>query len=303
MQQSLKSISSNGLKYLLICVAGFAVAGNVAASGLDRTAVLRAKHASLAEQLRQNQFQRPLVLFSSEAGSRLEGEAYAVVNYSFNAVNTGLNNAGHWCDVLLLHLNTKYCHAESNRSRTTLNVNIGKKTPEELADAVRIEFDYSVGSATPEYFDIRLKGKNGPMGTSDYRILLEAVALPNDKTFLHLTYSYAINMSGRLAMQTYLGTVGSSKVGFSIVGKRDDGRPHYIGGVRGLMERNTMRYYLAIDSFLGAGSVAPAAQPEKRLQDWFTATERYSRQLHEMDRAQYVEMKRAEHLRQQTNHN
>ena len=70
--------------------------------------------------------------------------------------------------------------------------------------------------------------------------------------------------------------------------------------MRGLVERNTMRYYLAIDSFLGTGGAAPAARFEKNLQAWFTAVERYPRQLHEMDRDAYLEMKRAEYLRQQT---
>lgn len=302
MHQCLKVISPTRLKYLLLCAASAVSVQNVVAAESDRTAALHAKHAELKEQLSQNQFQRPLVLYSSEKENRLAGEVYAVVDYPFDAVNAGLSNADNWCDILLLHLNTKYCHAVSAQSRTTLNINIGKQTPEDLTDAARVELDYSVASATAEYFDIRLKGKNGPMGTSDYRILLEAVALPNAKTFLHLTYSYAANLSGRLAMQTYLGTIGSNKVGFSVVGKQDDGQPEYIGGVRGLMERNTMRYYLAIDTFLGADAVAPAAQLEKRLQDWFTATERYPRQLREIDRAEYVEMKRAEHLRQQTNH-
>lgn len=76
--------------------------------------------------------------------------------------------------------------------------------------------------------------------------------------------------------------------------------PAYIGGVRGLIERNTMRYYLAIDSFIGAERALPAAQFESRLQNWFTATERYPQQLHEMDRGEYLDMKRAEYLRQQT---
>jgi hypothetical protein len=39
------------------------------------------------------------------------------------------------------------------------------------------------------------------------------------------------------------------------------GQPDYIGGVRGLVERNTMRYYLAIDAYL---STLPV-RPEKRL--------------------------------------
>lgn len=305
MHRSDDSSSSRWLKCLiLVCAAGVASAASAVQGPAvpDRVATLRAKHASLSEQLRHNQFKRPLVLDSSETESRLAGDIYAIVDYPFAAVSAGLNNPDHWCDFLLLHLNTKYCHAVTEQSNTTLQVNIGKKTPESLADSQRVEFSYKVASVAPEYFDIRLNAKDGPMGTSDYRILLEAVALPNAQTFLHLTYSYAVGFSGRLAMQTYLGTVGSRKVGFSVIGKRPDGQPDYIGGVRGLMERNTMRYYLAIDAFLGATSAVPAAQSEKRLQSWFTATERYPLQLREMDRTSYVEMKRAEYARQQNMH-
>ncbi|MDP2266312.1 MAG: hypothetical protein Q8J70_07155 [Thiobacillus sp.] len=282
---------------LLICTTG--VAGTAMAKP-DPAATLRAKYLSLEESLQQNQFKQQLVLDSAELPSRLTGDIHAIVDYPFAVVNAGLNNPKNWCDVMLLHLNTKYCHAAKGPSGTVLKVNIGKKTPEELADAARVKFNYSVATATPEYFDINLNARDGPLGTSDFIIRLEAVALPNAKTFLHLTYSYAISFSGRLAMQTYLGTVGSHKVGFTVIGKQADGKPDYIRGVRGLMERNTMRYYLAIDSFLGATRTAPAARFEKRLQNWFTAAERYPRQLHEMDRRTYVEMKRAEHVRQQT---
>jgi len=65
------------------------------------------------------------------------------------------------------------------------------------------------------------------------------------------------------------------------------------------MERNTMRYYLAIEAFLGALAVPPPARFEKRIGDWFTATERYPQQLRELDRAEYLDMKRSENLRQQ----
>jgi hypothetical protein len=61
-----------------------------------------------------------------------------------------------------------------------------------------------------------------------------------------------------------------------------------------------MRYYLAITSYLGALDLAPEARLEHRLQSWFNAVERYPRQLHEVDRAEYLDMKRAEYMRQQT---
>jgi hypothetical protein len=61
-----------------------------------------------------------------------------------------------------------------------------------------------------------------------------------------------------------------------------------------------MRYYVAIDAFLGALSVPPNARLEKSLQDWFDGIERYPRQLHELGQNEYLDMKRKEHLRLQT---
>ena len=42
-----------------------------------------------------------------------------------------------------------------------------------------------------------------------------------------------------------------------------------------------------------------AQQVEQRIQGWFSSTERYPRQLREMDRTTYVSMKRQEYERQQ----
>lgn len=283
---------------LLIGVSGIPCPVTVSA---DAGETLRATYASLEEQLRQNQFKRPLILHSAETPARLAGDTYALVDYPFGEVSSGLNNPVHWCDLMLLHVNTKYCHALEEPSGTTLTIYVGKKRPEKLANATRLEFNYRVVAASQDYIEIVLNAKDGPLTTSDYRVLLEAVALPLDKTFLHLTYSYTTNFVGRLAMQAYLGTIGSGKVGFTVLGRGGDGQPDYIAGVRGLIERNTMRYYLAIDAFLGAAHEAtPAARLEKSLQSWFTAVEQYPRQLHEVDRREYLEMKRAEYARQQT---
>lgn len=282
---------------LLICVLG---TGCAAMANPDPAVTLREKYASLGEPMRLSPFQKPLVLESSETASRLKGDIYAVVAYPFDVVNTGLNSPQHWCDVIVLHVNTKYCRAMVGPSSTTLTVYIGKKTPQQLAAAARLDFDYSVLAASSEYLETMLTAKDGPFGTSDYLIRLEALALPNDKTFLHLTYSYSANFAGQLAMQAYLLTGGSGKVGFTVIGALPNGQPEFIGGVRGVVERNTMRYYLAIDSFLEFARAAPATQLDQRLQSWFTAVERYPRQLHEVDRGEYLVMKHAEYLRQQS---
>ena len=286
------------VKYLLL--ACMATASWAAPIKQEPVAALRTRYASLGEQLQHNQFGRPLVLDSSETPKRLTGEIHATLDYSFARVSAGLNDPGHWCDVISLHVNTKYCRPATGPTGAVLRVHIGKKTPEELSDATRLDFAYRVAAATPEYFDIVLDARDGPMGTSDYRIELEALALPNAKTFIHLTYSYAFNFAGRMAMQTYLSTLGRDKVGFTPTGKAGNGQPEYVGGMRGLVERNAMRYYLAIDSYLDSLGSAPADHLDARLQSWFTATEQYPRQLHEVDRAAYLQMKRSENLRQQS---
>ena len=176
---------------------------------------------------------------------------------------------------------------------------IGRKFDQPLDKAYPVDFAFRVVADTPDYLTVRLDADTGPLSTRNYRIVFEAIPLESGRTFIHLTYSYAYGLAGRLALQTYLGTLGSSKVGFTVVGTQSDGQPRHVGGLRGVVERNSMRYYLAIEAFLGALSAPPPAQLEKRLHDWFDAVERYPLQLHEMERSDYLEMKRREYSRQQ----
>jgi len=281
---------------LLCAGAGLAHAGDADANSPGS---LLAKYGVLQDSLRHNQFQRPLTLDSSETPGGVTGDIYALVNYPFATVRAALKSPGNWCDILILHLNTKYCRASMAGQEAVLNVSIGRKYDQPLDEAYRLAFAYRVAAQTPNYLQVRLNADEGPLSTRNYRIVLEAVPLKKGQTFIHLSYSYAYGLVGRIAMQAYLGTIGRAKVGFTVAGTHPDGRPLHIGGMRGVVERNTMRYYLAIEAFLGALSAPPQAQLEKRLHDWFAAVERYPRQLHEMDEGAYLDMKRRETRRQQ----
>ena len=70
-------------------------------------------------------------------------------------------------------------------------------------------------------------------------------------------------------------------------------------GLRGVVERNTMRYYLAIDAYFAALSTSPKDQLGKRLQQYYHSTDLYALQLHEVEPDEYLEMKRREYQRQQ----
>ena len=262
---------------------------------------MRARHAELAAALAHNQFHAPLYLESKETPQQSEGDLYAVVDFPFSTVNSALNDSTHWCDVLILHLNTKYCRAKTIGAAAQLDLRIGKKYDQPVADASELLFTYRSVTATPQYFDIELNAPSGPFGTSHYTIVLEAVPIEGDHTLLHLGYAFGYGTVSHMALQVYLATLGSGKVGFTILGvPRAGDPPRYIGGMRGLVERNTMRYYLAIEAYLGSLATPQAGRAQWRFEHWFDATEQYPRQLHEIDRAPYLEMKRNEYQRQQT---
>ncbi len=289
------------VRLLLACMA-FAGAGTVFAAvpgDAQSAASLHAKYAALGERLQRNPFGRALSLDSFESATDLKGDIYALVDYPFPVVSKALNGPEQWCDVMILHVNTKHCRAATDKNRTVLTVSIGRKTPQPLGEAYPIEFFYRPAAATAKYLEIQLNAQEGPLSTRNYRIQLQAVPVGNSQTFLHFAYSYDYGMAGRLAMQAYLATLGSGKVGFTQTGRQPGGQPEHIGGMRGVVERNTMRYYLAIDAYLGALSAPPPVRLQKRLHSWFSATEEYPRQLHEISRTAYIDMKRSEYLRQQ----
>jgi hypothetical protein len=233
-------------------------------------------------------FQRPVVLQSSEDGSELQGSIDAVIAQPFALARDHLPQPAALCEILMLQINTKQCTVAGN----ALDVRIGRKFDQPVKDAYQVAFTLHPQASNADYLSLRLAADTGPFSTRDYRIQLQAIPLDGgSKTFLHLRYSYGIGTAARLAMQGYLATLGAGKVGFTRKGSG------YIGGMRGAVERNTMRYYLAIDAYLGSLAAPVAQQRARRLETWFAATEQYARQLHELERGDYLAMKQNEFRR------
>jgi hypothetical protein len=281
----------------LLCVG--AALTHAHAANVNSTTGLQAKYAELRTELSNNQFQKPLHMDSKESADSVAGEVYAVVDYPFATAAGELSAAGNWCEIIFLQVNTKYCRASTGAQGSVLDAAIGRKYDQPVEQAYRVKFAHRVVARTPDYLQVELSAEQGPLGTRNYRMALAAIPVDNDRTFIHFSYSYGFGTMGRMAMQLYLGTTGKDKVGFTVAGTQPDGRPQHVGGMRGVVERNSMRYYLAIEAFLGSLSAPPPSQLEKRLRDWHAASERYPRQLHEIGQAEYLEMKRKEHARQQ----
>jgi hypothetical protein len=284
-------------RLLRVACLALVVALAPAAAFAQDAATLRARHAALQEKFANNQFGRPLVLESTQTSGDLKGDVYAVVDHPFPMVQQALQSAEHWCDILILHLNVKRCRAGSGTAKT-INLSVGRKFDQPIEDAYSLNFTYRVAAATPDYLQVQLSADEGPMSTKNYRIQVEAVPVDAKRSVIHMSYAYGYGFAAKVAMQTYLSTIGSAKVGFTIL-ERKDGKPVYQAGVLGLLERNTMRYYLAIDAYLSAYSLPAGEQFEKRIREWYASTERYAQQLHEMEQNEYLDMKRKEMRRQQ----
>jgi hypothetical protein len=281
-----------------VCAGIAAIALLALPAAAQNADALRARHGALEASLAASPFGRPLLLESSTSASQPQGHVYAVINHPFATVQAALQRAGDWCDVMILQFNVKRCVPAGRGDQSTLQVAAGRKSDQAADDAFQFEFRYALKAARADYLLVQMSAEEGPLGTRDYLLALEAVPLDARRSFVHLSYSYSAGVAARLATEAYLATTGRHKVGFSIVGRDERGGARYVGGIRGVAERNTMRYFLGIEALLDALAVPGDRQLEARLRDWFAATERYARQLHEMDLDDYLAMKRRE-VRQQ----
>jgi hypothetical protein len=275
------------------------VPGVLANAAADPAGDLRARYTALSQQLETSSIQRGLYLDSNDNSRAPRGDAYAVVDYPFATVAAAFDEPANLCESLILHLNVQYCQAIANDAGPQLSAAVGKKTNQPLEDTHRIDFIYKVAASSADYTRVELSSRDGPFDTANYLIVLELVALDERRAFLHLRYSYTQGFLTRWATAAYFATRGRDKVGFTWIHGEDEA-PQLVRGIRGALERNTMRYYLAIDAYLQVlGSPAPL-RFEQSLELWFADTERFARQLREVSHDDYITMKRGQHLRQQT---
>ena len=264
----------------------------------DPATPLRERYAALTQALEQSPIQPGLHVESVESSSAPRGDAYAVIQYPFATVAAAFTQPQNWCESLILHLNVQYCRASIDTERALLSAAVGKKTNQPLDDTHRINFIYRVATSSPEFARVELTAQDGPLGTGNYLIALELIGLEDQRAFMHIQYSYTQGYLARVATSVYFATRGRDKVGFTRIQDGDD-PPHLVRGIRGALERNTMRYYLAFDAYLHSlGSPAPQ-RFELNIERWFADTERFSRQLREVKHDDYIRMKRGQYLRQQ----
>ena len=248
---------------------------------------LLSRKQAILEAIEESPFEQPIHVESEEAEDAARGHVYAVVDEPFGHLVNRLKTPSDWCEIMFLHLNVKACvHAAAG-----LTIYTGRKHYQRPEDAERIDLGFRIDALEDDSLAIELGAERGPYGTQDFDLQLRAVPLDRDRSLLHLRYSAGYGSVARLAMGVYFAFGGRDRIGFTVERLDEEGKPVYVRGVRGMVERNAVRFYLALQACL---EVLETERLEARLARWFDLTERHPEQLRELDKATYLENKRRE---------
>jgi hypothetical protein len=293
------------LLHFLLCVVTAAVFTSIgtapAAGSVQRgeDILLESYHSNLAA-MHKSSFGLPLLVTSYEKKDRSHVDVYGIFDYPFGSVADTLKIPANWCDIIGISPNVKACTYGKQVSDGLLNIYVGRKGYRSPEDARRVISRFKVAEQRPGYLNILLAADTGPYGTRNYRMEVEAVPVAAGKTFIHVSFEYSDSAALRMVEKAYYATLGHNKTGFTVIGTDDDGKPVLVGGRRGAIERNTVRYYLAIRSFLTVQRLPAEQRFSRVIGDWYDLVSRYRQLDVGLDRQEYLDTKARERKNQQT---
>lgn len=255
---------------------------------------LKAKYISIQPQMDKADYREPIVVQSLVKTDVAQGDVYARLDTRLHDLAELFISAEALCDVLILHLNVKACVVHTSDSKSMLDIYIGRKYYQAADSANKVTYHLSAHHSSSNYIAVSLSATEAPYGVSSLNIHLEAAELDDAHVFLHMSYGYGYTDLGKIALQGYFLTLGRNKVGFSHVGHNADGSPVYVKGMQGMVERNAMRYFLAIKAYLDTKSVDNPVGFKRRLERWFDLTQEHKRQLYELPKSEYISIKMRE---------
>jgi len=237
-----------------------------------------------------------ITLSSSVHAELPSAEVSSILSYPFDTVAAALARAENWCRFMPLHFNIKACTFETKEGEELLTLYSGRKSYQSPEESYEMVYRLETLRRDERQLSLRLHAGHGPANTRDYLIELDALQV-EEGTLLHIHSSYRPSLLSAVLARGYLATLGRDKVGFSRIGQTGD--PQFVQGERGVIERNVMRYHLAVDAFLSTRTLPESSRHEATLKHWFRQNDGYPQQLHEMDEAEYLAIKRGEWKNQQ----
>ena len=256
---------------------------------------LAAVYQSIRGKLNDGAADIPLYVRSDEHEGVFNADVYGIVDYPVRVLVDALTIPASWCESTTLHPNIKHCTYELQDDSVlfTFYLARSRKPLRSLQHAYELKLKFRVLALSKDYFKVLFEGNEGSMDTRNHRFQLEAIPVA-DSAFVRVKFSYQSHLMSRLATTIYLGTFSPNRIGFSMVGIDNDGQPIYVKGNKGLLERHVVRSYLAVIAFMHTRDVPAEDRFEAQMNRWYDLAERYVLQLHEMERHEYIEVKRQE---------
>jgi hypothetical protein len=287
------------LPFTITFAAAFVLTGFARASEnpLKDREMLLDTYNRIEARLAKNGFDFPLYLESADQGKKVNADVYGIIDHPFGNVYDMLSRPANVCDIVNLHSEVKACTYRELSDSSRLAVYVGKNPDQPAEEADPFIYTYQDLQALPGYMSFVLKAEKGPFGTKNHTMRIEALSLDSGRTFVRISYSYG-SPAFRLFEKLYFATFGRGKVGFTVTGTDENGKPVYVSGARGAIERCAVRYFLGIKAFMDASRFSGDRRFSGLISEWYDLTNRFRRQLFEMEKKDYIDLKTEERKKQ-----
>jgi hypothetical protein len=238
----------------------------------------------------------PIHLKTVQKGNVLNVSLLGTIPFKFSDVATVLAKPGSYCDFLPLLFNVKSCVITELNPVTRMKFYVAGKHYTPPITSYRIHAVFRMVGRTPDKIRVRMEADPDTPGKSDYDVDLMAIPLDGE-TLMYLKSRYAPGRFTRIATNTYVNVFARDKPGFTEI-QEPGGKKKLITGFPAVIERSSVRAYFALKAYVLNYHLPPDKRFEACLKTWYDLNKPYKKQLYELERDQYLQIKRREYKNQ-----
>ncbi len=270
--------------------------GGASAASMESEALIQ-RYIHLTKTTRALTDTLPLYLATVQDNKVLNVSLFGLIPYSFNKVASELSKPQSYCEFLPLMFNVKGCVVTETSPVTRIKYYVAGKYYTPPIASIRIKSVFRIIESRKDFLQIIMEDDGDSQGTTKYHVLLKIVPMKN-QTLIYIESLYAPGRLTRMATKTYVSMFARNKPGFTKLKVSGGGETQFITGFPAIIERSIVRSYFALKAYLQNQHVPPARRHEARLQSWYNLNLPHRKQLYELERKQYLAIKRRERKNQ-----
>lgn len=286
-----------GVKVLVLLGVGAALSAPVAAGEGTPNKLLLAKYETISKSHPALASALPVHLQTAVQNSQVSVSLVGRIAYPFDEVAAVLSDPLAYCEFLPLLFNVKSCVVTERASIDKIRYYVAGKNYTPPLTSYRLNTTYQVVQRRPNLLHVLMQADRDGLGASTYRV--DLMITPRGKeTLISVESLYAPGRLTRAATHTYVNLFARNKPGFTLVKSGKKGTQQYITGFPAIIERSVVRSYLALSAYLGTKNVTDGGRLDAQLQRMYSLNQPYRTQLYEMERDEYLAIKRRERKNQ-----